>query len=194
MPGRVSAAIRSTAVDNETPGWAGGFRYAVSVATGSHAPGRGCLASSSEAGQYIVDTCLHDAPLGRVGLEVEAHCFDPHHPHRRPGWEEITRVLASIPELPGGSVASVEPVGAVELSGPPTNGAVAAIEATAADQAVLRSAFNSAGPGLVLLGADPLRPAQRVNPGARYRAMEQFFASTGTGAVGAAMMTSTAES
>jgi glutamate--cysteine ligase len=60
------------------------------------------------------------------------------------------------------------------------------------DQAVLRSAFTGAGLGLVLLGTDPLRPAMRVNPGARYRAMEQFFAATDTGVAGAAMMTSTA--
>src|ERR1700694_6215058 len=61
-----------------------------------------------------------------------------------------------------------------------------------ADRAVLRSAFGRAGLGLVLLGADPLRPAMRVNPGARYRAMEQFFAASHSGAAGAAMMTSTA--
>jgi glutamate--cysteine ligase len=42
------------------------------------------------------------------------------------------------------------------------------------------------------LGADPLRPAQRVNPGARYQAMESFFAATGSAEAGAAMMTSTA--
>ncbi len=44
----------------------------------------------------------------------------------------------------------------------------------------------------MLLGADPLRPAKRVNPGARYRAMEQFFVASETGDAGAAMMTSTA--
>ncbi|EUA24637.1 glutamate-cysteine ligase 2 family protein [Mycobacterium xenopi 3993] len=33
------------------------------------------------------------------------------------------------------------------------------------DQQVLRSAFADAGLGLVALGADPLRPAMRVNPG-----------------------------
>ncbi|PRC51341.1 ergothioneine biosynthesis glutamate--cysteine ligase EgtA, partial [Mycobacterium sp. ITM-2017-0098] len=32
----------------------------------------------------------------------------------------------------------------------------------------------------------------RVNPGARYQAMEQFFRDSGTGEAGAAMMTSTA--
>jgi glutamate--cysteine ligase len=57
---------------------------------------------------------------------------------------------------------------------------------------VLRDAFAQAGLGLVLLGADPLRPTQRVNPGKRYEAMEKFFTASGTGDAGAAMMTSTA--
>ncbi len=61
-----------------------------------------------------------------------------------------------------------------------------------ADRAVLQEAFAANGLGLVLLGADPLRPAKRVNPGARYRAMERFFEASDTGAAGAAMMTSTA--
>ena len=56
----------------------------------------------------------------------------------------------------------------------------------------MRKAFDAVGLGLVLLGADPLRPAKRVNPGARYRAMEEFFAASHTGDAGAAMMTSTA--
>ena len=57
---------------------------------------------------------------------------------------------------------------------------------------MLSEAFAEHGLGLVLLGADPLRPAERVNPGARYRAMEQFFEASGTADAGAAMMTSTA--
>ncbi len=150
------------------------------------------LASSSAAITHIAATCLSDAPLGRVGLEVEAHCFDPLEPGRRPGWNEITHVIDSLPPMPAGSVVTVEPGGAVELSGPPVLGAVLAIEAMADDQAVLRAAFADAGLGLVLLGADPLRAATRINPGARYRAMEQFFVASHTGAAGAAMMTSTA--
>ncbi|MFZ0903025.1 MAG: ergothioneine biosynthesis glutamate--cysteine ligase EgtA [Mycobacterium sp.] len=150
------------------------------------------LVSSSAAAQYITDSCLSDGPLGRVGLEVEAHCFDPTDPHRRPTWDEITDVLKSLPAMPGGSVVTVEPGGAVELSGPPVQGVLPAIEAMITDQAVLRTAFAGAGLGLVLLGADPLRPAQRINPGARYRAMEQFFKASHTGVAGAAMMTSTA--
>jgi glutamate--cysteine ligase len=150
------------------------------------------LAGSWAAARYISDACLTDTPLGRVGLEVEAHCYDPADPHRRPSWEEITGVLESLPVLPGGSVVSVEPGGAVELSGPPAEGVAPAIDAMTRDQAVLRSAFTGAGLGLVLLGADPLRPPKRVNPGARYRAMERFFTASQAGVPGAAMMTSTA--
>ncbi len=150
------------------------------------------LSGAAEAADYITGRCLTDAPHGRVGLEIEAHCFDPTDPHRRPGWAEIGEVLRSLPELPGGSVVTVEPGGAVELSGPPLTDALAAIEAMTADQAVLRAAFADAGLGLVQLGADPLRPTERVNPGERYAAMEQFFAASHTGSAGAAMMTATA--
>lgn len=150
------------------------------------------LTSSSDAGKYIAGSCLTGAPLGRVGLELEAHCYDPLEPHRRPGWDEITAVLGSLPAMPGGSTVTVEPGGAVELSGPPADGVVPAIEAMNGDRAVLRRAFAGAGLGLVLLGTDPLRPPRRVNPDARYRAMERFFAASQTGTAGAAMMTSTA--
>ncbi len=150
------------------------------------------IASSTAAAQYIADGCLVDAPLGRVGLEMEAHCFDPVDPYRRPSWDEITEVLKLLPALPGGSAVTVEPGGAIELSGPPEDGIVAAIGAMNNDQAVLRRAFANVGLGLVFLGADPLRTPKRVNPGARYQAMEEFFAASHSGAAGAAMMTSTA--
>lgn len=150
------------------------------------------LTDSTAVAQYIADGCLVDAPLGRVGLELEAHCHDPAAPHRRPGWDEIAAVLDGLPALPGGSRITVEPGGAVELSGPPADGVLPAIEAMRRDQAVLQPAFAEAGLGLVFLGADPLRPPQRINPGARYRAMEKFFATSRSGEAGAAMMTSTA--
>lgn len=150
------------------------------------------LTSSAAVARYLADSCLVDAPLGSVGLEVEGHCHDPADPFRRPSWAEITDVLGLLPVLPGGSAVTVEPGGAVELSGPPLDGAMAAIDAMNRDQAVLRSAFADAGLGLVFLGADPLRPPKRINPGARYRAMEQFFAASESGQAGAAMMTSTA--
>jgi glutamate--cysteine ligase len=150
------------------------------------------LTSANGAHQYVRDNCLNDGPVGRVGLEVEAHCFDLTDPMRRPGWDEINATISGLPRLPGGSAVTVEPGGAVELSGPPMDGPAEAIVAMQADRAALRAVFAQAGLGLVLLGADPLRPAKRVNPGPRYQAMETFFKASQTGAAGAAMMTSTA--
>ena len=157
-------------------------------------PGSGerVLTSSSSAALHIAGASLSDGPLGRVGLELEAHCFDLRDPMRRPGWSELSEVIGSVGSLPGGSAVTVEPGGAVELSGPPADGPLPAIAALTADRAVLRARFADAGLGLVLLGADPLRRPHRVNPGARYQAMEQFFAASGTASAGAAMMTSTA--
>jgi glutamate--cysteine ligase len=123
---------------------------------------------------------------------MEAHCFDPVDPYRRPSWDEITEVREQLPALPGGSAVTVEPGGAIELSGPPEDGIVAAIGSMNNDQAVLRKAFADVGLGLVYLGADPLRVPRRVNPGARYVAMEDFFTSSDSEAAGARMMTSTA--
>ncbi|UXA13199.1 ergothioneine biosynthesis glutamate--cysteine ligase EgtA [Mycobacterium sp. SMC-8] len=150
------------------------------------------LTSAEMAAHRIVDRCLTDSPVGPVGLEIEAHCYDLADLRRRPGWDELTAIIAALPPLPGGSLVTVEPGGAVELSGPPAGGVAAAVAAMAADRAVLRDAFGRNGLGLALLGADPLRPAERVNPGARYAAMETFFRASGTPAAGAAMMTSTA--
>lgn len=150
------------------------------------------LTSANDAHHYVRDNCLYDGPVGQVGLEVEAHCFDLSDPARRPGWDEINATISGLSRLPGGSAVTVEPGGAVELSGPPLGGPVAAIVAMQADRAALRAVFAQAGLGLVLLGADPLRPAKRVNPGPRYQAMETFFKASETGAAGAAMMTSTA--
>ena len=150
------------------------------------------LTSAHSAALHIGESCLADGAVGRVGLEVEAHCFDLADPMRRPEWAELKDAIAGVPPLPGGSAITVEPGGAVELSGPPMDEPVAAIAAMMADRAVLRSAFAQTGLGLVLLGADPLRPAKRVNPGDRYKAMEEFFIASQTGVAGAAMMTSTA--
>ncbi len=102
------------------------------------------LTGSVAAALHIAGKTLTDGPVGRVGLELEAHCFDLARPQRRPGWDRLNRVIATLPRLPGGSVVTVEPGGAVELSGPPADGPAAAIAAVAADRAVLRAAF--AGP------------------------------------------------
>jgi len=150
------------------------------------------LSSSYGAALHAGGGCLRAGPVGRVGLELEAHCVDLADLRRRPGWAELTDAVASVPELPGGGVITMEPGGAIEISGPPLDGALPAIAAMQADQAVLRTALQRRGLGLLPLGADPARTPARVNPGARYRSMETFFAASGTAEAGAAMMTSTA--
>lgn len=150
------------------------------------------LTGSADAALHVAGASLTDGSHGRVGLEIEAHCVDPADPRRRPGWSELTSLIDALPPLPGGSAVTVEPGGALELSGPPADGAPAAIAAMTADRAVLRAEVERAGLALLDLGADPLRPPRRVNPGPRYRAMERFFEASGTGVPGAAMMTSTA--
>ena len=163
-----------------------------SAVTSVEQPGVRELVDSAAAASHIGGAALVDGPTGRVGLEVEAHCIDLACPRRRPTWTRLAGVIDGLPALPGGSRVTVEPGGAIELSGPPASGPIPAIGAMQADHAVLRAAFAEAGLGLLLLGADPLRAPQRVNPGGRYRAMEQFFAASGTAEAGAAMMTSTA--
>src|SRR3954451_19113159 len=133
------------------------------------------LTSAYSAAQHIGETCLADGPVGRVGLEVEAHCFDLADPMRRPDWAELTDTIAGVPPLPGGSAITVEPGGAVELSGPPMAEPVAVIPAMTTDWAMLRTAFAQAGICLVLLAACHLRQSKRVFFGDRSWAMDRFF-------------------
>ena len=54
------------------------------------------LSSAEAAAQHIVDGCLIDGPVGQVGLEVEAHCFDLTDPSRRPGWDELAVARSAV--------------------------------------------------------------------------------------------------
>ncbi|MGB8407392.1 MAG: glutamate-cysteine ligase family protein, partial [Mycobacterium sp.] len=96
------------------------------------------LSSSYSAALHAGGGCLSEGPVGRVGLELEAHCVDLSDPMRRPDWAELTDAVASVPELPGGGTITMEPGGAIELSGPPLDGPMTAVAAMAADRAVLR--------------------------------------------------------
>ena len=57
------------------------------------------LTSANDAHRYVGDHCLTDGPVGTVGLEVEAHCFDLTDPMRRPGWDEINAIISDNPCL-----------------------------------------------------------------------------------------------
>jgi glutamate--cysteine ligase len=140
----------------------------------------------------VAAAALRDGPVGAVGGELEAHLVDLDRPAARVPWGRLCGALAALPPMPGGSRVTCEPGGQVELSGPPLADVAAAVAALRADRAVLATALAADRLALAPVGTDPLRPPQRVNPAARYAAMEQHFAAAGCAPAGTAMMTSTA--
>lgn len=128
-------------------------------------------------------------PPGLVGVELELLTMSADDPARRPSAADLFGVIDEL-TLPLGSRLTVEPGGQVELSSQPHRGAGTAIDATAADLAVLSAALENAGIRTTAMGLDPARPARRVVRSPRYDAMEAYFA--GDGGQGTAMMCSTA--
>jgi len=108
---------------------------------------------------------------------------------RRPSAVELFSVLEGL-ALPHDAGLTVEPGGQVEVSSLPHVGASAAIDATAADLHVLRTALDGAGIHTMAVGLDPVRPNRRVVRSPRYDAMEAYF--DGDGGAGLAMMGGTA--
>ena len=142
--------------------------------------------------EYVAAAALTPSTIGLVGLELEAHLVDLARPTDRIGWERIQDLIAALPPLPGNSAVTVEPGGAIELSGPPLPDVATAVAALRDDRAVLRRTLAGTGMGMAALGTDLGRQPVRVNPGPRYAAMEKHFAALGCAAPGRAMMTSTA--
>jgi glutamate--cysteine ligase len=144
------------------------------------------------ARRYITDGALRDSAGGQVGLELEFHLVDLHNPARRPTWHEVQALAGRLPPMPAGSSVTVEPGGQLELSTPPRPDVAAAIAALRVDRTLLRDELAAAGFGAAPIGADPARPVRRINPNARYVAMERHFAALGCADPGRAMMTATA--
>lgn len=141
---------------------------------------------------HVSGTALREDTEARVGLELELHLVDLADPARRPTWAEVQVLVAGLPVMPSGSSVTVEPGGQVELSTTTHPDVVAAVAALRADREALRLGLGAAGFGAAPLGADPARPAQRINPGQRYAAMERHFAAVGCADAGRQMMASTA--
>ncbi|MEP6815911.1 MAG: ergothioneine biosynthesis glutamate--cysteine ligase EgtA [Marmoricola sp.] len=144
------------------------------------------------AREHVAAAALTECRVGRVGLELEFHLVDLAAPARRPTWGEVQAVATGLPPMPSGSLVTLEPGGQIELSTPPTAGVTSSVAALRADREVLRPALAEAGFGAASLGADLARPVHRINPGARYRAMEQHFDALGFAGSGNAMMSATA--
>jgi len=126
---------------------------------------------------------------GRVGVELELLTLLERDPSGRPSGGSLLSAIEGL-VLPGSSRVTMEPGGQIELSSLPHLGPAAAIDATAADLCVLRTALAAAEIGTVAVGLDPARPHRRVVQNPRYDAMEAYF--DGDGGAGMAMMCGTA--
>jgi glutamate--cysteine ligase len=161
------------------------------VAIDAHADADVPLTPSS-ACEWVATRALLPTPVGRVGLELEGHSVDLLGSGARPSWDRIEELRGRLSSLPAASQVSIEPGGQLEVSTTPFPDSHAAIDALRRDHATARAVLAEFGLGVALVGADPVRPAVRVNPHSRYVAMESYFAITGNAHSGPAMMCSTA--
>ncbi|KRE52846.1 glutamate-cysteine ligase family protein [Phycicoccus sp. Soil748] len=162
------------------------------VAATAHVPDD-AVVSLHEARELVRSLALHDQPVGTVGLEVEGHTVVRRDVTASPPYDVLLEVATRHALLPRGGRVTLEPGGQLEVSSAPHPDLATALDAMEQDTAVVRAALAQQGLGWVLLGADPVRPPRRVNPGERYAAMEAWFsAAAATQGHGATMMCSTA--
>jgi|HubBroStandDraft_3_1064219.scaffolds.fasta_scaffold42587_1 glutamate--cysteine ligase len=135
---------------------------------------------------------LADTTVGPVGLEIETHLVNLDSIGAPVTWPEVEEVTGILRGMGLRATITVEPGGQVELSCPPAPDIVTAVHGLEAETSEVHLALGRHGLGVAYVGADPLRPSQRVNPRPRYRAMEQHFRATGLGSAAAVMMNSTA--
>lgn len=142
---------------------------------------------------YVEEHCT--APVtGKVGLELEWLTFATDGSDRRLTIDELRDAVRSTSTeaglLPSGSRLTFEPGGQLEISTAPQPSVAAACDVAAGDSAAVKAAAAGAGIALIGLGADPVRPNERVVDEPRYAAMEAFF--DGDNGHGRTMMCGTA--
>lgn len=148
--------------------------------------------TADDAVRFIHETALEDSPVGVVGLEVETHLVDLNAAAERVPWSRVQAAVERGSVELSATGITVEPGGQMELSGQPEVDVCAAVAAMRHDEQRLRLVLAEDHLGLAHLGADPVRSPARVNPRARYRAMERHFLGTGRLEAGTTMMCSTA--
>ena len=110
--------------------------------------------------------------------------------HQRLSLDQAQAVVADLSPLPKGSLVTVEPGGQLELSSAPFASVNDALAGTATDLYVLDQACADRRIDLFALGADPVRPPERIVTAPRYSVMEAHFDQHGR--AGRTMMCNTA--
>jgi len=124
-----------------------------------------------------------------LGVELEWLTSQGQRDRRLPV-DEATDLIERLSPLPAGSRLTLEPGGQLELSSAPFRTIDEVCRAAGADLAVLDQACDACQVELIALGADPLRPPERVAVAPRYQAMERYFDHLGR--AGRTMMCNTA--
>jgi glutamate--cysteine ligase len=124
-----------------------------------------------------------------LGVELEWLTSQGDRDHRLP-IGEANGLIERLSPLPAGSRLTLEPGGQLELSSAPFRTIDEVCTAAATDLAVLDEACEAAQVELIALGADPVRPPERVALAPRYQAMERYFDHLGR--AGRTMMCNTA--
>lgn len=146
---------------------------------------------SVDAAYYRVwRSALTASTVGTIGLELESHVVNLDALAEPVPWETLEPLPASVDRAAGHNAVSREPGGQLELSAPPQASVLAAVNGLRDDLDRVRAALAEFGVGLAQAGTDPLRPSRRMNPGDRYRAMEEHFARDRSGHPAAVMNSS----
>lgn len=124
-----------------------------------------------------------------LGVELEWLTSQGRRDRRLP-IAEATELIDRLSPLPAGSRLTLEPGGQLELSSAPFRTIDDVCTAAATDLAVLDQACEASDVELIALGADPVRPPERVAVAPRYQAMERYFDHLGR--AGRTMMCNTA--
>jgi len=124
-----------------------------------------------------------------LGVELEWLTSQGGRENRLPV-DAATALIGELSPLPRGSRLTLEPGGQLELSSAPFRTIDAVCAAASSDLAVLGRACADRRVELLALGADPVRPPQRVAVAPRYQAMEHYFDQFGR--AGRTMMCNTA--
>ena len=144
----------------------------------------------SDVGDHVAEHVFGPgADPDGLGVELEWLTSQGGREHRLPV-DAATALIGDLTPLPRGSRLTIEPGGQLELSSAPFRTIDAVCEAASSDLAVLDRACADQHVELLALGADPVRPPQRVAVAPRYQAMEHYFDQFGR--AGRTMMCNTA--
>ena len=129
----------------------------------------------------VAAAALTDAPVGRVGLEVEGHLVDLDRPLVRVPWARVVDTARRVPPLPGGSRLTVEPGGQLELSGAALSSAAACRAGLFAHVREVTDAARPLGVRFIAGGFRPFGSLEDVPwlPKRRYAVMRAYLPTRG---------------